>query len=194
MKRIIKLTLVLLMLISVCACSNKKQNELAPLFEEGYQVTQTSYCDGVWKAMFSKEGSVFDSYLVELKMDQETFDKLFEIDIFEEEGEKQFKDIVTYLPDCTISSLKDEIPSEDEFDKYIGKTILDLENDGYERSGNIYSEDGCIFFADGDKYSLNVRVDENITFETMDDYSENDIRELIIKEIEFTSFSPKFLN
>ena len=42
---------------------------------------------------------------------------------------------------------------------------------------------------EGPKYSINVKSNEVITFETVDDYSENDIRALTIKSIELTGFS-----
>lgn len=145
--------------------------------------------DGKWTALYQKDFSINDAYKVELSMDQETFDKLFEIDTFEQEGEKQFEEIVTNLPDCKITSLNDQVPSANEFDKYIGKNIQELEDDGYERNGYIYDEEGCIFFMEGPKYSINVKSNEVITFETVDDYSENDIRALTIKSIELTGFS-----
>ena len=193
MKRATKILLTLLVLISLCACSsNKEKNEIASLYDKGYDVTQTSYMDDKWTAVYQKDFSMNDAYKVELSMDQATFDKLFEIDTFEEEGQKQFREIVEYLPDCTVTSLNDLLPAVDEFDKYIGKTIQDLENDGYERNGYTYNEEGCIFFLDGLKYSINVQTNEFITYETIDNYSENDIRALTIKSIECTGFSSMF--
>ena len=190
MNKIKKALLVLVVLISLCACSSKQEkNELVSLYEQGYEPTQTSFQDGKWTALYQKDFNINDAYKVELSMDQETFDKLFEIDTFEQEGEKQFEEIVTNLLDCKITSLNDQVPSANEFDKYIGKTIQVLEDDGYERNGYIYDEEGCIFFMEGPKYSINVKSNEVITFETVDDYSENDIRALTIKSIELTGFS-----
>lgn len=205
MKKIIKLLVTLLVLSCLCACSNtanetpaqpqtQTKNELAALYDQGYEPVQTSHTDNRWVAVYEKDYSVVDAYKVELEMDQETCDKLFEIDTFEKEGQKQYREIVESLPGCVITSLNSELPSDDEFDKYIGKTIQDLENDGYERSGNTYNEDGCMFYADGPKYSINIKVDEVISYETIDDYSENDIRALTIKSIEFSGFSYKMFD
>lgn len=195
MKKISKLLLALLMMFCICACSNEKEkNELTSLYDQGYEPTHTSYQDNKWFAIYQKDFSMENAYRVELEMDQETSDKLFEIDRFEEEGEKQFREIVTTLDNCKITSMNDQLPGEGEFDKYIGKTIQDLENDGYERSGNTYAEEGCVFYLDGPIYALEVTTNEVITFETMDDYSENDIRALTIKQIKLSGFSYKIFN
>ena len=195
MKKIIKLLLTLVVLIGLTSCSsNSEKNEVASLYEQGYEQTMTSLTDNKWLALFEKDYSYNDAYKVEITMDQATYDKLIEIDTTEDEGFNKFREIIEYLPNCTITSLNDELPSENDFDKYIGKTIADLESDGYERSGYTYDETGCIFYADGPKYSVNVQTNEVITYETIDDYSENDIRALTIKSIEFTGFSYLYFN
>lgn len=203
MKKIINLLLVLLTVSCLCACSNAttnsedkpvEKNEVASLYEQGYDVTQSSFMENKWVAIYEKDFSMNDAYKVELDMDQETFDKLFELDTFDEEGQKQYREIIESLPGCVITSMNDLLPSEDEFDKYVGKTILDLENDGYERTGYTYDDDGCIFFLEGQKYALYVTVDEVITYETIDDYSENDIRALTIKSVECNGFSYKIFD
>lgn len=200
MKKYIKLLLLSLLLTCLCACSSGKtednvvKNELANIIEQGYEVRQTSYQDNKWCAIYEKNGNYKDSYKVELKMDQETNDKLFELDIFDEEQLKQYNDIVTSIPECSVTSMNELLPDENEVLSFVGKTIKDLEDAGYERMGNMYNEDGCVFFADGPFYSLNVKTNEIITFETMDNYSENDIRELIISGIEITGFSNYIFN
>ena len=195
MKRIIKLLSVSLMLFCLCACSssnskdNTVKNELANIIEKGYEVRQTSYQDNKWQAIYEKDSNYKDAYKVEMTMDQETCDKLFELDIFDEEQSKQYNDIVTSIPECTVTSMNDLLEDESEVLQFVGKTIKDLEDAGYERMGNLYEDDGCVFFADGPFYSINIKTDEVITFETMDDYSENDIRELTISGIEIAGFS-----
>lgn len=200
MKNIIKIKLLALLLICLCACSGSKtensavKNELANIIGQGYEVRQTSYQDSKWKAIYEKDGNYKDAYKVELTMNQETFDKLFELDTFDEEQLKQFNEIVTSIPDCTLTSMSDLLPDENEVMQFVGKTIKELEDSGYERMGNLYEDDGCVFFADGPFYSINIKTDEIITFETMDNYSENDIRELTISGIEITGFSYYVLN
>lgn len=203
MKKIISLLLVLLTALCLCACSNGtinnedrlvEKNEVASLYEQGYDVTQSSFMENKWVAIYEKDFSMNDAYKVELDMDQETFDKLFNLDTFDEEGQKQYREIIESLPGCVITSMNDLLPSEVEFDKYVGKTIMDLENDGYERTGYTYDDDGCIFFLEGQKYALYVTVDEVITYETIDDYSENDIRTLTIKSVECNGFSYKIFD
>lgn len=195
MKKLIKVLLLTLLITCVCACSSNKtetstsKNELASIIEKGYEVRQTSYQDNKWKAIYEKEGNYKDAYKVELTMDQETYDKLFELDILDYDQIKQFNEIVTSIPECTITPMSELLEDESQVLNFVGKTIKDLEDAGYERMGNLYEEDGCIFFADGPFYSINIKTDEVITFETMDNYSENDIRELTITGIEITGFS-----
>lgn len=195
MKNIIKITLLALLLTCLCACSssnskdNTVKNELANIIDQGYEVRQTSYQDNKWQAIYELDGNYKDAYKVELTMNQETFDKLFELDILDEEQLKQFNEIVTSISDCTLTPMSDLLHDENEVMQFVGKTIKDLEDAGYERMGNLYYDDGCVFFADGPFYSLNVKTDEVITFETMDNYSENDIRALTISGIEISGFS-----
>ena len=195
MKNIIKITLLALLLTCLCACSssnskdNTVKNELANIIDQGYEVRQTSYQDNKWSAIYELNGNYKDAYKVELTMNQEIFDKLFELDTFDEEQLKQFNEIVTRIPDCTLTPMSDLLPDENEVMQFVGKTIKELEDSGYERMGNLYEDDGCVFFADGPFYSINIKTDEVITFETMDNYSENDIRELTISGIEITGFS-----
>lgn len=200
MKKLIKVLLSALLLTCLCACSkpdvedNDIKNELANIIEQGYEIRQTSFQDNKWKAIYELDENYKDAYKVELTMNQETFDKLFELDTFDEEQLKQYNEIVTSISECTVTPMKDLLEDESEVLSFIGKTIKDLEDAGYERMGNVYDDDGCVFFADGPFYSINIKTDEVITFETMDNYSENDIRELTISGIEITGFSSYIFN
>ena len=201
MNKLIKTTLILIALLCLFACSSNNsndnsvtKNELAEIIEKGYEVRQTTYQDNKWCAIYEKDGNYKDAYKVELTMDQETFDKLFELDTFEEDQLKQYNDIVTSIPDCKVTSMKELLEDESEVLAFVGKTIKDLEDAGYERNGFYYDEEGFTVFADGPFYSLNVKTDEIITDETIDDYSENDIRALTISGIEITGFSSYILD
>lgn len=197
-KPIITILLSLLLLTCLCACSsnasNKEKNEVAPLFEQGYEMTQTTLIDYTFKGLFMKDNDYNDAYKVICKMDEETYDKLLQCDTFEEDGLKQFVEIVTYLPDCTVTSMEHELPKDGELEEYIGKTVKDVENDGYERSGYYLDEEGCIFYADGPKYSITIQAEEVIKPEEIDNYSENDLRQLTVKSIEFDGFSYRVLD
>lgn len=190
MKKIIKLLLTLLTVLCLCACGGKQEkNELASLYEKGYETTMSSLTEEKWYGLLQKDYSFEDIYKVEISIDQNTYNKLFEIDTFEEAGAKKFNEILTTIQDCKVTPMADKVPNKDDFSIYIGKTIQDLENDGYERSGYFFDEEGCVFFADGPDYSINVQVNEVITDVSIDDYSENDIRALTIKDIKFSNFS-----
>ena len=190
MKKIIKLLLALLTVLCLYACGGKQEkNELASLYEKGYETTMSSLTEEKWYGLLQKDYSFEDIYKVEISIDQNTYNKLFEIDTFEEAGAKKFNEILTTIQDCKVTPMADKVPNKDDFSIYIGKTIQDLENDGYERSGYFFDEEGCVFFADGPDYSINVQVNEVITDVSIDDYSENDIRALTIKDIKFSNFS-----
>lgn len=186
-------SLVFVLCLSSCSSNNSNvglvKNDLASIIANGYVIRQSSYQDNKWNAIYEKDNNYKDAYKVELTMNQETFDRLFDLDTNEEDQLKQYNDIVTSIPDCKVSSMNDLLPDETEVFSFIGKTIDELEEAGYERTGFLYGENGFSVFADGPFYSLTVRTDENITDETIDDYSENDIRELVISDIEITGFS-----
>ena len=172
----------------------KKKNKMAPLFEQGYEMVQTSLFEYTFTTLLMKDNNYNDAYKAFCKLDEETYDQLLQCDTFEEEGLKAFKEIVTYLSDCTVTSMKEELPKDGELDEYIGKTIKDMENDGYERSGYYLAEDGCIFYADGPKFSVTIQTEEVIKPEEMGAYSENDIGRLTVKSIEFNGFSYRILD
>ncbi|MDO5440784.1 MAG: hypothetical protein Q4F12_04535 [Erysipelotrichaceae bacterium] len=197
MKRIITILLVVLLSTCLCACNNNKNkqpNEIASLYEQGYEAEQTILFDSSWIALFMKDHDYHDAYKVVVKMDEKTYDKIIQCDTFEEEGLKQFLDIIEYLPNCTVTSMNDELPKEGELDQYIGKTIKDLEDEGYERTGYYLAEDGCLFYADGYKYSVLIQVEEVIKPEEMSYYSDYDLGQLTVKSMEFLGFSYRVLD
>lgn len=200
MKKALNVLLSLLLSICLVACSSntttasKEPNEIASLLEQGYETVQTTLFDSSWIALFMKDYDYHDAYKAVVKMDEATYDKIIQCDTFEEEGLKQFYEIIEYLPDCTVTSMNDELPQDGELDQYIGKTVKDMEDDGYERSGYYLDEEGCIFYVEGYKYSLTIQTEEIIKPEEMSYYSDHDLGQLTIKSIEFNGFSYRILN
>ena len=203
MNKIIKTLLAICLLLTVSACGNNKQpepeqevqkNEMAKLFEEGYSCNSSTYMDNSWHGMFIKDNDYSSTYKVEATLTDEKRTELEEIDFFDEGADKKTQAVLETLTDVVITDISDMVPSQEDLDQYIGKTIGDLENDGFENSGYFQDENTYNFYYDGPVYGCLVYLKEGTEILDIDDYSANDIRELEIGHLEFQYLSSRIID
>ena len=97
-------------------------------------------------------------------------DKLYELDVFDDNYEKDQMDLVKDLAIARTDDLKEEMLSQEERDAFVGKTIKDLEAAGLEQTGyGIGGTEGEFYF---DKGLCSYLVLFNEPFEVGTDYSE----------------------
>lgn len=192
MKKLIAMLLAALMLLALAACGSKAEddsakNEIADLFDEGYVCVMSTSDETQWKGVFQQEESYDKIYMVTADMTAEKYEEFCNIDFDDEDA---LHAILGSLQNVTVTDITDMVPSQAELDAYVGKTIGDLEADGFENSGwSGDPETGYSFFYDGPVYCCAVTPTEGTVIEDMDDYSANDIRALEIGAVEFQGLS-----
>lgn len=204
MKKTIAILLAALMLLALAACGSKAddtpaddtsaRNEITDLYDEGYVCTMSSVDETQWKGVFQMEDSFDKIYMVTADMTAEKYEAYDSIGYDDEEADAKQRAILGSLQNVTVTDITDMVPPQSELDAYVGKTIGDLEADGFEDSGWIGGEEGYTFFYDGPVYCCAVTPAEGSKVTNMDDYSANDIRALEIGAVEFQGLSGYILD
>lgn len=193
------IVMTLAMTISMTSCgaepANKGDNEIAKLIDEGWDSVMSSCTEGVYKAVFTKDGS-YDSVMhVEAKMSKEQYEAYEDIDFADDDAEDRQMEIITSIADVTVTDITDKVPTQEEMDKYVGKKVKDLENDGFENSGNSSDPDTGVvtFYYDGPEYCVEIGFDKELKLD-LDDLSTNDIRDLTIASVRMTALGSNFVD
>ena len=105
---------------------------------------------------------------------------------------------MTYLQTLTgveVADISDMAPTQADLDAYVGKTLGDMEDDGFYNSGwTGEPETGYSFYYDGPIYYCMVTPAEGTVITDMDDLSANDIRAIEIGAVEFLGISSAILD
>lgn len=200
MKKIFVFVLVIAMLFTLSACGvndanltgstiDNNQNDITKAFNEGYESIMSSVEDNVFKAILQKDGGYEDVLLVVGEMTDEQYEEYNNLDWLEEEDLEKIKAILDTMTNVKSKVIFDLVPSQEELDSYIGKSIAELEDLGFENSGYIDSEINHTYFYDGPLYSINVVVDKGDITKEYDDLTREDFEKIVIESVEFQSFS-----
>lgn len=203
MKKFFSILVAVALMFAFTACGTsgtsgtieKGDNAIAELYDNGYDCVMSSCTENVWKGVFQKDGSFDEILLAVANMTDEEY-KMYDMISFDNEDyEDQHIAIVTSVEDVEITDVTDKVPSQEELDEFVGKTISELEEAGFENMGYTGDEDGVYtFFYEGPVYCVDVGLEDGVLIEDIDDYSANDIRELVIGSMTFTGLSNKFLD
>lgn len=165
-------------------------NEIAGLIDQGLSMVLCSREDGILYALYMDEDATA-AYKVTAPITDEEDQALS--DIYEAEDPALAEAaIMTNLTDVTVTDISDKFPTQEELDAaYVGKTLGDLEEEGYEDCGWMGDEDenSYTFFYDGPLYSISVTPQDGAITGSLDDYSQNDLRALEIASVTFNTFS-----
>lgn len=200
MKKTITILLAAFMLLTLVACGSKAEdtpakNEITDLLDKGYSCVMSTADETQWKGVFQKEDSFDTVYMVTADMTAEKYNDFDSIGFDDPDADAKKNTILGSLPNVVVTDITNKIPAQAELDAYVGKTLGDLENSGFESTGWCGDpEDGYTFYYDGPVYCCVVTPAEGTVTENMDDYSTNDIRALKIGKVEFQSFSGSILD
>ena len=150
---------------------------------EGWAYDETRYVN-----VFQYGGT---TYRVYADLTEEIYNKIEEIDFFDEQREQKMNDILADVKITAAEDMTKYIPTEADLQKYVGKTGQELLDDDFWTSGYwLYDEQH--FFMGHDLCEFNVYFNEKIEFkeDEADDFDEEEaIRNLTVKKLEFTGFS-----
>ena len=205
MKKTFVFVLAIVMLFALSACGPKDANftgsvidnnksEITKAFDEGYESMMSSVEDNVFRAVLQKDGAFEDILLVVGEMTDEQYEEYRDLDWSEEDDLEKIKAILGNMTNVRSKVIFDLVPSQEELDSYIGKSIAELEDLGFENSGYIDSEINHTYFYDGTLYSINVVVDKGDITEEYDNLTREDFEKIIIESVEFQGFSYRLLD
>lgn len=202
MKKILSIILALALVFTLCSCGTEKKeepaatNEITELMADGYTIYMTSYDENRWNGVLAKyaENVPESFYKVKAQMTAEKYEEMSNIPWDAEDYDQLLSDFLGTLEVISSEDINSMIPSQEELDQYIGKTLGDLEDEGFENSGNSNWEGVCEFYYDGPVYSCTVGLKEGTIIENMDDYSVNDLKKLEIGSMNFTGLSYHILD
>lgn len=194
MKKLVSVLMTLIIILAASGCGAEKtppqQNLIMQLADEGYEYTMTSVTEESWKGLMENDGQYL---LVTAAMTPALYEDYNNIG-FEDDYDKQMLAFLGSLKDVTSEDITDRVPTQEELDRYIGMTMGELEEDGYEQTGYLGDEGVYSFFYDSDSYCLLIDPIEGTLIEDMDDWSVNDLRGLEIGGVTFLGFSGGILD
>jgi len=184
-----KLFVVLLTLLCLTACGQKKEeNEIAKLLKESYNIEASSFDDKSWRGLLNKDDS---HIIVVAKMSEKLYEECHEVFFEDEEAYIEF---LKKLEVSKTIDVSDKVPTKQEQQIYVGKTMGDLEEEGFENTGYIESDNYQYnFFYENEELCLTVKSSPDTPITNMDDFSVNDLKELVICEVVDCTISSNIL-
>ena len=197
MKRYVALLLALLMVLALVGCGATKpeaKNEITDLLDQGYECRGWTADETQWCGLFVKGDSYDEVLKVAAPMTAKQYEEFNGFFDDEDADAKQMAFLST-LTDVEVTDISDMVPTQADLDTYVGKTMGDMEDDGFYNSGwTGEPETGYSFYYDGPIYYCMVTPAEGTVIEDMDDLSVNDIRAIEIGAVEFLGISSDILN
>lgn len=183
------------MVLVLAACgATKAKNEITDLLEQGYECRGWTGDETSWRGLFMKGDSSDEILKVTIPMTAEQYEK-FNGFFEEEDGEAKQMAYLETLTGVEVADISDLAPTQADLDAYVGKTLGDMEDDGFYNSGwTGEPETGYSFYYDGPIYYCKVTPAEGTVIEDMDDMSANDIRAIVIGAVEFMGISSSILD
>ncbi|MBO7703456.1 MAG: hypothetical protein J6S26_03335 [Solobacterium sp.] len=146
------------------------------------QDRQRAYSDDTYIYVFETNGNY---YRAVSKMTPEVLEQLQALDFFDEEHDKKEMEIAGALELESIENLSDQIPSQEELDKYVGKTGQNLLDEGWTE-GMGYSLDDMEFWLYHGPFCYAVVFESDKKYENTDDFDVwATIAPLTIKSVKF---------
>ena len=197
MKKLTAILLALVMVLVLAACGATKteaKNEITDLLEQGYECRGWTGDETSWRGLFIKGDSYDEILKVTIPMTAEQYEEFngfFEAD----DGEEKQMAYLQTLTGVEMADISDLVPTQADLDAYVGKTMGDMENDGFYNSGWTGEPGmGYSFYYDGPIYYCLVTPAEGTVIEDMDDLSANDIRAIEVGAVEFLGISSSILD
>lgn len=195
MKKLTAIILALTMVLALTACGSQPaaENEITKLVADGYTCMMTSCDEAQWRGVFMKEDNYDVIYKVVAPMSAKQYEDYCAIGWDDEKCEEKQMAILAVLTDVEVTDIADMVPTQEEMDVYVGKTLGDMEADGFENTGWTGEPgEGYSFYYDGPVYYCKVAPAEEIG--NIDDYSPNDILALEIASVEFMGISSRIMD
>lgn len=201
------LILTTIMLLSLCACGSKdvhgnsqedKIAKIKELISDGYICLFDEFDEDSFRAVFFRkyENDKVCSYykiVAQGKVPSEQREAYYSIAWEDDLRREQCQEILASLNIISITDVSDRVPTREELDSYIGKTIGEMESLGYAESGWQHPDPNGVYFfqLDGPFASINATVED--PGKAMETCSEEEILALTITDVGFSGLSESIL-
>ena len=126
MKKLLAAVSAFAVVLALTACgAEPAENEISKLMNEGYNCMASTACENVWKGLFYQEDNYDTIYKVVANMSDKEYQAYNDADFDEEIINK----ILFGLTEVEVTDISDMVPTQEEMDVYVGKTIGDMEAD-----------------------------------------------------------------
>lgn len=204
-KRLFVLVWAAIVILSLCACGsedvfadNSQAEEettlsIAELEEDGYVRISNEFGED-YRALYAKwdenGNSIYRKVVAPVTPEQ--YKAYYSIEWDDEQRGEKIQAILASLEDVSVKDVSDMVPTREELDSYIGKTIGEMESLGFAELGWQESQDGTYFFhLDGSLIFLNATIE--VPGKAMEECSEDEILALTITHVSFSGFSKAIL-
>ena len=192
------LAIILALSLTVCflvACGNKNNSETPSadatsvdsfktigdiINNESAVYNQAASYNGKYIYVFEMDGNYYRAIT---SIDEKTSDAIFSLDVMAEDYQEKYDELASPLAIEKIESLNDQILSQEELDKLVGKTCEELINDGWSNDSGYNLDDMEFWMAKG-SFEYTVVLDGKV--ENTDEFDfENDAKSFTVKSITF---------
>lgn len=119
--------------LAACSHDNHEADDIARLFREGYECTMSQFGDRSWEGLFQKDDSYF---VVKARMTKAQEEALGNLDFFADDYDEQLRALMETFTVNSCEDVSGELPTQEDLDKYVTKTLDTIEKSGLLRCGS----------------------------------------------------------
>ena len=127
--------LVAMLGLAACSGGKKDVDSVATLYAQGYSPRMTEYDETSWRALFQNGDDITDCYKVTASITKDQAAAIEALDIFSDTYEQDEQALYETFTVKSAEDLDAKVPTQADADKWVGKTVADMEKGGFEASG-----------------------------------------------------------
>ena len=168
-----------------CMHDNHEADDIADLFRDGYECTMQDFDEYSWVGLFEKDGSY---YKVTASMSKAQAEALAGLDLLDEDYNAKLRSLLETFTVLSCQDMASQIPAQKDMDKWVGKTIGDVEKAGLEQNGSWCTGDEAGFTYSDGTIVYGMDVDGTFADDRWDSMSADERAKLVISRVYFAGF------
>lgn len=197
MKKIIALALCIITVVCLVSCTISikpagKEVDISAIKTLGDFFAQDLETNG-WSFNENYYVTIFENgdkkYRLAAQLSEDVYNKLDDIDLSDEDSDEQMKRVLSDVAVYTVEDMTQFIPTEEELKKYVGKTGRELFDEGFSSNGYMNLFGTQTFYMSKGACDFNVYFNEKVDIDSDTFETEEGVKDLTVKKIEFAGFS-----
>ena len=189
MKKTLAIFLAILMAaaaFTACGSSGKDGSAAAGEFKtigdliqaENVEERQSGYTDHHYVYVYEQDGTF---YRAVADLSEAVSAQLDELDILADDYDAKLTEVISPLVIARLENLSETLPSQEEMNKWVGKTGEDLFNADWTNAG--WNLDEMVFWMNYGVFQYDVVMEGEV--KDPDDFGDEDINSLVVKSVTF---------